>query len=72
MGSKQSTIGQNDNEAILGSYQDAVKQLYGVLGEKYVAANGDSAATKKADVAFVAGLTLARSVRDRALALASG
>jgi hypothetical protein len=58
-----------DQLLIQSAYEDAVKMLYGKLFDSYAAAGGDAAQMQQADQRFTTGIGLARSSRDRAIAL---
>jgi hypothetical protein len=58
-----------DQTLIQSAYQDAIKQLYDKLFQAYEEAGGDAAQQKLADQRFTVGVGLARSSRDRAVAL---
>jgi hypothetical protein len=58
-----------DQSLIQSAYQDAIKLLYGKLFDAYAAAGGDASQMQQADQRFRAGVGLARSSRDRAIAL---
>lgn len=60
-----------DQQIILAAYDDAIKSLYSNLFDGYVAADGDAAQEQQADRRFTTGISLARSSRDRAVALAA-
>ena len=59
----------NDQDIIKQAYADCVKKLFGVFWEATIAAGEDQGAHNAAKQNFSNGLTLARSVRDRALAV---
>ena len=56
-------------EIIQGAFEAAVEGLYKVMFNSYIIAAGSKAEEKKADSAFKSGLAVARTVRDRAIAL---
>jgi hypothetical protein len=58
-----------DTQIITAAYQDALKQVFSVFFTSSAGAAGNAAAIQQAEQAFVAGVTLARSARDRAIAL---
>jgi hypothetical protein len=58
-----------DQALIHAAYQDAIKRLYAELFEAYEEAGGDAAKQKEAEQAFMNGVGLARTSRDRAIAL---
>lgn len=57
-----------DQDIILTAYQDTLKQVYVTFSSSYVAAK-NPADMQQAERLFVAGVTTARKIRDRALAL---
>jgi hypothetical protein len=59
----------DDRTTIQSAYQEAVKKLYATLFDAYLTAGGGADLKKAADDHFSAGLTVARTSRDRALAL---
>lgn len=59
----------NDQDAIKEAYADALKTLYGVLFDAFVAAPQDQNAQNQAKQRFSSGLALARKTRDAALSL---
>jgi len=58
-----------DQQLIQSAYDDAVKKLYAALFDNYVSAGGDTAMIQDADRHFSTGVALARSSRERAIAL---
>jgi hypothetical protein len=58
-----------DQLIIQSAYEDAIKELYGKLFEGYSEAGGEAAQLQQADQRFKAGVGLARSSRDRAIAM---
>jgi hypothetical protein len=58
-----------DQKLIQSAYEDAIKLVYSKLFDAYAAAGGDAAQMQEADRRFVSGAGLARSSRDRAIAL---
>jgi hypothetical protein len=58
-----------DQQLIQSAYEDAIKKLYATLFDSYVSAAGDAAVILQADQNFTTGLGLARSSRQRAIAL---
>jgi hypothetical protein len=58
-----------DQQIIAAAYQDTLKHVFSVFFTSWAGAGGDAPAITQAEQAFVAGVTLARTVRDRALAL---
>jgi hypothetical protein len=59
----------SDQQLIQCAYEDAIKGLYALLFQGYAAAGGDAAQHQEADQHFTAGIKLAQSSRDRAIAL---
>jgi hypothetical protein len=59
----------NDQDTIKEAYADALKRLYGVLLDAFVAAPQDQHAHDQAKQRFSSALALARKTRDAALAL---
>jgi hypothetical protein len=58
-----------DQTLIQSAYEDAIRQLYAKLFQGYAEAGGDAAQLQLAEQRFTAGVGLARSSRDRAVAL---
>lgn len=58
-----------DQTLIQSAYEDAIKLLYSKLFDAYASAGGDASQLPQADQRFIAGVGLARSSRDRAIAL---
>jgi len=58
-----------DQTIIQSAYEDAIKRLYAGLFDGYAQAGGDPAQKQQADQNFTTGIELARSSRDRAIAL---
>jgi hypothetical protein len=58
-----------DQTLIQSAYEDAIKLLYSKLFDGYAAAGGDPAQVQQADQHFTTGVGLARSSRERAIAL---
>lgn len=58
-----------DQKLIQSAYEDAIKVLYAKLFDSYSVAGGDASQNQQAEQRFMAGIRLARSSRDRALAL---
>ncbi len=58
-----------DQTLIQSAYEDVIKELYAKLFQGYADAGSDAARKQQADQHFTAGVGLARSSRDRALAL---
>jgi hypothetical protein len=58
-----------DQTLIQSAYEDTIKELYARLFQGYTESGGDAAQQKLADQRFMAGVALARSTRDRAVAL---
>jgi hypothetical protein len=58
-----------DQTVIQSAYEEALHTLYAKLFEAYITTGGAAAQEQEADGRFIAGLTVARRSRDRALAL---
>jgi hypothetical protein len=58
-----------DQEIIQSAYGDAIKDLYAKLFQGYADAGRNAGQKQQADQNFTAGVGLARSSRDRAIAL---
>jgi hypothetical protein len=58
-----------DQTLIQSAYADAIKGLYATLFNGYAQAGGDAAQEQQADQHFMTGVGLARSSRDRTIAL---
>jgi hypothetical protein len=58
-----------DQTLIQSAYEDSIQGLYAKLFDAYAAAGGDASQTQQADQRFMTGVGLARSSRDRAIAL---
>ncbi len=58
-----------DKEAIDDAYVDTLNNLYNVMLDSYIVANGSQPDEKRADDTFKLGLSIARKVRNKALAL---
>jgi hypothetical protein len=58
-----------DQALIQSAYEDAIKELYAKLFQAYAEAGGEAGQERQADQRFTAGVGLARSSRDRAVAL---
>jgi hypothetical protein len=58
-----------DQTLIQSAYADAIKGLYATLFNGYIQAGGDAAQEQQVDQHFMRGVELARSSRDRAIAL---
>ena len=58
-----------DQTLIQSAYEDAIKQLYTRLFQGYTESGGDATQQKLADQRFTASVGIARSTRDRAVAL---
>jgi hypothetical protein len=58
----------NDQETVLDAYKDTLKQVYTTFFTGYVSAD-NPADQAQAEKLFVTGVTIARRIRDRALAL---
>ncbi len=58
-----------DKDAIDDAYVDTLNNLYNVMLNSYIVANGSQPDEKRADDAFKLGLAIARKVRNNALAL---
>ena len=61
--------GQTEQDKINDAYGDAVRNLYQVFAQAYTAALGNDAGQKQAEANFQRGITHARHLRDRAIAL---
>ena len=63
-------IDMNPDQALINAaYQEAIKSLYTTLYTSYAEAGGVAAQEQQAEQNFMAGITLARRSRDRAIAL---
>jgi len=58
-----------DQLLIQAAYEDAIKRLYATLFQGYAEAGDDATRRQQADQNFIAGVALARSSRDRAVAI---
>ena len=58
-----------DQKLIQAAYEDAIKQLYETLFNKYAESGVDQAQLQQADQTFTTGVGIARKSRDRAIAL---
>jgi hypothetical protein len=58
-----------DKDAIDDAYVDTLNNLYNLMLNSYIVANGSQPDEKRADDAFKLGLAIARKVRNNALAL---
>jgi hypothetical protein len=59
----------SDKDTLQSAYADALKGLYTTLLTAYANSAGDAEQQKEADQRFVVGVGLARSARDKAIAL---
>jgi hypothetical protein len=60
---------QTEQDLINAAYGDAVRNLYQVFAQAYTAALGAATGQQQAEANFQRGITHARHVRDRAIAL---
>jgi hypothetical protein len=58
-----------DQETIQSAYGDAIRDLYANLFQGYTEAGHDAVQKRQAEENFTAGVGMARSSRDRAIAL---
>lgn len=58
-----------DSDLVVASYGDIAKSIFSTFFENLIVAQQDPAAQKAAADKFVAGITIARTARDRAIAL---
>ena len=59
----------NDKQAIDDAYAGTLKNLYNVMLDSCITANGNQPDEKRADDSFKLGLAIARKVQKTALAL---
>jgi hypothetical protein len=58
-----------DQKLILSAYDDAIKRIYAALVDQYIQAGGVAAQEQEAVQHFTTGVAIARTTRDRAVAL---
>ena len=58
-----------DKEVIEGAYADTLNNLYNVMLDSYITANGSQPDESRANDAFKLGLAMARKARSKAMAL---
>lgn len=70
MAAKLKVAQANDDASVVqDAYRGALKALYGNFSAEWIDAGGDTAKKQMTEKRFQSGLSLARAVRDRALAL---
>jgi hypothetical protein len=58
-----------DQKLIVSAYDDAIKRIYATLVDQYIQAGGVAAQEQEAVKHFATGVAIARTTRDRAVAL---